>query len=334
MADVSIAGNAGTQACAHCRTELAPGALVCPACRTLVHRERLERLSAEAGIDAEAGRLIDARARWLEALALLPDESRQHELIRGRVAELTKRIEAMPASARPKAEGGWWKRGLGGAIAVGLLLLGKLKFLILGLTKASTFVSMFAFFGVYWNAFGWPLALGLVVSIYIHEMGHVAMLKRLGLQAGAPLFIPGIGAMVLLKERIDDPAVDAKIGLAGPVWGLGAGLAAYALGRVTGAPIWGAIAQLTGWLNLFNLIPIWQLDGARGFHALSTWQRWGVVLALALAFALTAQKLLIIIGLVAAFRALQRTSVPGDARALATFVALVGALSWLAIPVR
>ena len=220
----------------------------------------------------------------------------------------------MPASARQKIEGAWWKRGLGVAAAIVLLLLGKFKFLVLGLTKASTFVSMFAFLGVYWNAFGWPLALGLVLSIYIHEMGHVAMLKRLGLRAGATLFIPGIGALVLLKERIDDPSVDAKIGLAGPVWGLGAGLGAFALHRLTGAPIWGAIAELTGWLDLFNLIPIWQLDGARGFHALSSAQRWTVVGALALAFVLTAQKLLIIVGLVAVFRAFQRTAVPGDTR--------------------
>ena len=60
-----------------------------------------------------------------------------------------------------------------------LLLVSKLKFLLLGLTKASTFISMFAFFGVYWSIYGWPLALGLVLSIYIHEMGHVAMLRRL-----------------------------------------------------------------------------------------------------------------------------------------------------------
>ena len=77
-----------------------------------------------------------------------------------------------------------------------------------------------------------------------------------------------------------------------------------------------------------------QLDGARGFHALSSVQRWAVVAALALAFVFTAQKLLIIVGLVAVFRAFQRTAVPGDARALATFVGLVGALSWLSMPVR
>ena len=180
----------------------------------------------------------------------------------------------MPGRLRRQRDGSleqqaWWTRGAAAAATVGLLLVGKLKFLLLGLTKASTFVSMFGFFAVYWSIYGWPLALGLVVSIYIHEMGHVAMLRRLGIDSGAPLFIPGVGALVMLKEHITDPIVDARIGLAGPVWGLGAAVAAWRIYFATGAAIWLAIAQLTAFLNLFNLIPIWQLDGSRGFHALS-----------------------------------------------------------------
>ncbi|HEU4994532.1 MAG TPA: site-2 protease family protein [Gemmatimonadaceae bacterium] len=225
----------------------------------------------------------------------------------------------------------WYKRGGAALIAVALLLVGKLKFLILGLTKASTFFSMFAFFGVYWRLYGWPLALGLVLSIYIHEMGHVAMLKRLGIDAGAPLFIPGVGALVLLKQRITDPSVDAKVGLAGPVWGLGAGLAAYAVYLYTRIPVWGAIAALTGFINMFNLIPVWQLDGSRGFHALAGWQRVGVVFAIAAAFYLTNQKMLLVIGAVAAFRAFQRTDTKGDMSAFATFAVLVFALAWLSV---
>src|SRR3979490_2152904 len=111
----------------------------------------------------------------------------------------------------------WWRRGALGVVSVALLLLSKLKFLLLGLTKASTLISMFAFFGVYWSIYGWPLALGLVLAIYIHEMGHVAMLRRLGINAGAPMFIPGVGAFVMLKQHIGDPLTDSKVGLAGPV---------------------------------------------------------------------------------------------------------------------
>jgi Zn-dependent protease len=182
---------------------------------------------------------------------------------------------------------------------------------------------------VYWQLYGWALAAGLVLSIYIHEMGHVAELRRLGIAAGAPLFIPGIGAVVMLKQRIDDPKTDARVGLAGPIWGLGAGLVAYAVYRVTGNQLWAAIAQLTGLLNLFNLIPIWQLDGARGFHALAGWQRWIVVGTVLVAYMLTSQGLLLVIGAVALWRALQTAPKEPDMVALVTFVALIGALSWL-----
>jgi Zn-dependent protease len=317
--------------CAQCGTELAPHAVACPACGLLVHSEKLKQIAANADEAVRAGDLVNARELWEAALRFLPVESQQYEKIRARITDLTKRIEAVPGSA-PKApvEGGWWRRGGAAIVAVALLLVGKLKFLLLGLTKASTFISMFAFFGVYWNLYGWPLALGLVVSIYIHEMGHVAMLRKLGIAAGAPLFIPGVGALVMLKQHVDDPITDAKIGLAGPVWGLGAALAALGVYAVTNAQIWLAIAHLTGFLNLFNLIPVWQLDGSRGFHALSRTERWIVVATIGVMLWLTGQRLLFLVGGVAVWRAAQKQVGPGDRRVLATFVVLVVLLSWIA----
>src|SRR5262249_44146238 len=189
-------------------------------------------------------------------------------------------------------------------------------------------------FGVYWSVYGWPLALGLVVSIYIHEMGHVSVLRQLGIAAGAPLFIPGVGAVVMLRQHVLDPITDAKIGLAGPGWGLGAGLGAVAIYEVTKADVWMAIAQLTGFINLFNLIPVWQLDGSRGFHALSQSQRWMVVAIVAVALFATEQRLLFLVGGVGVWRAMQRDAGPGDTRALAEFGVLVLALSALARGVR
>jgi Zn-dependent protease len=322
--------------CARCSTELAPTALICPACRSLVHSERLRTLAATADSLEQADDLIGARSAWQEALVLLPADSQQHQAISARIAGLTTRISALPVSQRGNdhANASRWKRVAAIAITAVAIAASKLKFLLLGLTKASTFFSMFAFFGVYWSVFGWPLALGLVVSIYIHEMGHVSVLKRLGIGAGAPLFIPGIGALVMLKERISDPKIDARIGLAGPVWGLGAALASLAAFRLTGAPIWKAIAELTAVINLFNLIPVWQLDGARGFNALSRAERWLVLGVIAVAFALSGQKMLIIIGAVGAYRAFQRQAGPGDPRTVATFALLVAALAWMSHPIR
>ena len=328
-------GSAHTGAsCSHCRTELPLHVLACPACQTLVHSADLKALAATAQTSAEEGRLEDARSAWMRALELLPPTSKQAGVIRARVEDLGRRIDRTDSGLGTASSDGsrtWWKQGAAGLIAVLLFSAGKLKFLLLGLTKAKTFFSMFAFFGFYWTQFGWPLAAGLVVSIYIHEMGHVHMLRRLGIAAGAPLFIPGLGAFVMLKQHPADALVDAKIGLAGPVWGLGAGLAAYAVFLATGAPIWAAIAQLTGFINLFNLIPIWQLDGSRGFHALGRIERWVAVVAIAAVFVLTGQKLLVIVGAVAIFRAFQRTDVQPHRKVLLVFIGLIVAHALLAM---
>lgn len=326
----------GRRSCAQCGTELASAALACPACQTLVHADRLRWLAARAESFVAAGKLGDARITWEEALGLLPASSKQHAVIAAKVTDLATRMTdaselghgAAPGAAR--TEGPWWKRWGAGAAAFLLLLIGKGKFLLVGLTKLPTFFSMFAFFGVYWATFGWPLALGLVVSIYIHEMGHVAAIVRLGKKPSAPMFIPGIGAFVSYSRGINDPREDAFIGLAGPIWGAGAGLIAFGVAKWTGSDTWLAIAQLTGMLNLFNLLPVFGLDGSHGFKALNTMQRWGVALAFMLAFWLTSFKLIILLALVAAWRAFGRDVGRGDAQTFANFLGLVGVLSWMA----
>ena len=320
-----------TTHCSRCGTELPPETLACPACAALIHADRLKELAAAAETATAAGELVAARTHWANALPLLPAPSQQYTALKSRHDELTRRInETSQELAPPQTAKPWWGRGLAGLATAVLLLAGKLKFLLLGLTKASTFISMFAFFGVYWSIYGWPLALGLVVAIYVHEMGHVSMLRRLGIAAGAPMFIPGVGALVLLKQHVTDPLTDAKIGLAGPVWGLGAALTALVIYFLSGARIWFAIAQLTGFINLFNLTPVWQLDGSRGLHVLARGERWVLVAAIAIVLMLTEQRLLFIVGGVAVWRSLQRNAGPGDTRVLATFVGLVIALSLLA----
>jgi Zn-dependent protease len=324
----------GNSVCPQCGTELAPHARACPACGLLLFADKLKKLAASADAATAAGDLVQARTDWQKALELLPYDSKQHETISARVADLNARIDGpgkpLAGSKPANPDHPAWRRALGGIVTAFLLLLGKLKFLILGLTKASTFFSMFAFFAVYWGIYGWPLALGLVVSIYIHEMGHVSALRKLGIAAGAPLFIPGIGALVMLKQHPSDAHVDAKIGLAGPIYGLGAGIVAMGVYLYTKIPIWQAIAQLTGVINLFNLTPVWQLDGSRGFHALNRVERCAVIGAIAIAYLLTSQGILLLVGIVAVWRAVQKEQGPGDRMALGTFMVLIGALSWLA----
>jgi Zn-dependent protease len=304
-------------------------ALACPACSALVHREQLQDLAARATEATTAGDRETARALWQQARDLVPPESEQRRAIGQRLAALSEGETTGPTLWK-RGHGAWGARVIGLLVALGLLFAGKLKFLLLGLSKLSTFASMYGFIAVYWSIYGWPLAVGLAVSIYIHEMGHVAMLRRLGIRADAPLFIPGVGALVMLRERVTDPVVDARIGLAGPVWGLGAAAAAFVVYSATGAGIWLAIAELTGFLNLFNLIPIWQLDGARGFHALSRPQRFMVLAAVGVALWLTDVGVLWLVGAVAAYQTFRTGSGPGHTPSAVTFAGLVLALSWFA----
>jgi Zn-dependent protease len=127
--------------------------------------------------------------------------------------------------------------------------------------------------GVYAMAFGWKFAVGLIASIYVHEMGHVERLRHYGIKATAPMFIPGFGAFVRLKQYPATPREDAQIGLAGPLWGAGAALAFLLIGKYSGHGGAVAIARVGAWINLFNLVPVWQLDGGRAFNAFSRQQR-------------------------------------------------------------
>ena len=213
-----------------------------------------------------------------------------------------------------------------------VFLLTKGKLLLLGLTKASTFFSMLLSLGVYWTLWGWKFALGFVLSIYIHEMGHVAMLRRFGIRASAPMFIPGFGAVVLLREKLTSPIEDARVGLAGPFWGLGAATASWGLSIAFHSPMFAAIAKTGAWINLFNLMPVWQLDGSRAFRALSRVQRGiAAVMLLATLFA-TSEHLLLLVLVVAAVRIFAKDADPqGDWRTLADYAFLTAALSALTL---
>ena len=326
--------------CDHCGSEIAAGLLICPGCHRLVYAARLGALQQDAEAASHAGNATAALEAWRSAIALVPEGSRQHDAIGARIDALAKIVgtgAATPAAAQAPPTTGPWK-WLGGMGAFGVLLW-KFKFLIvavatkgklllLGLTKASTVFSMALAFGVYWTAWGLWFALGLVVSIYVHEMGHVAALRRFGIPATAPMFIPGVGAIVRLRAQRLSPYEDARIGLAGPIWGLAAAGVAWGVALLGGGPMWAAIASTGAWINLFNLLPVWQLDGNRGLAALTRHERWTVVLAFALAWVWTADGLLVLLLIFAVVRAFDsRAPTTPDRTVLIQFVGLIFALT-------
>jgi Zn-dependent protease len=323
--------------CDRCGTELAPRLLVCPSCHRLVHAAELADLQAKADAATRDGAATVALEAWRRAIDLVPEGSRQHEAIGARIDALVQ-AGAGSAPSRPGAAmpGGW--KWLGGAGAAGLLLwkfkfllvaiATKGKLLLLGLTKASTFFSMALSLGVYWAAWGLWFAFGLVVSIYIHEMGHVAALRRFGIPATAPMFVPGFGAFVRLRAQRLSPYEDARIGLAGPIWGLGAAAAAFAAASLGAGPMWAGIASVGAWINLFNLMPMWQLDGNRGIAALSRPHRWIIVGAFAAAWMWSGDGLLVLLMIVAGVRAVRQDApAMSDQIVLGQFVGLIAALT-------
>lgn len=305
--------------------------LVCPACQAFTRVNELKQTAADAEKREAEGDLPGALSAWRSALTMLPPNTTQYDAILQRVDALSRQVERLPPSqraAKPTVDPASSKATAMGAAGILALVLGKAKFLIMGLTKAQTFFTMLLAFGVYWQVWGWKFAAGLVVSIYIHEMGHIAALRRLGFPTPPPLFIPGLGAVILLQQHVTSPREDARIGLAGPIWGMGAAIACLIIWYFTQSPYWLAIAHVGAYINLFNLLPFWQLDGARGFHALTKFQRFVAVAIIAAAFAASHDGLLIIIGAVALYKAIAE---PGndkrDEVALLQYVGLVAALT-------
>jgi Zn-dependent protease len=325
------------QRCAECGAEMPGGLLACPACARLVHGAELERLAATAQAAEGAGDLTTALASWRRAIELLPVGTSQRETIQRKMVTLSAAIDGRAGDGSPQSRTGRNGRAKAGAAAgagavgVALLkskallvaLLANGKLLLLGLLKLPTLISMLIYLP--WaSGRGIGFGIGLVASIYVHEMGHVAALRRYGIEASAPMFVPGFGALVRLKQYPTDAHEDARTGLAGPLWGLFAAGVAAALGVGLGWRTALAVASWGATINCFNLIPVWQLDGSRGLHALSRAERAAVaVVGVLTGFALH-QWMPAVVGVVAGVRAFGRDAHPGgDRRMFLLFAALI-----------
>jgi Zn-dependent protease len=179
-----------------------------------------------------------------------------------------------PAYEPARPEGGLWpvvKRFLAPLAAVSFLLA-KFKGLALLLLKVKflgTAVTMVVSVGAYALLFPVWFAVGFVVLIWVHEMGHVVQLRREGIAASAPMFIPFLGAFVAMKQMPKDVLAEARVGLAGPILGSLGALGAWGVYEVTQEPLFLGLAYVGFFLNLFNLLPMLPLDGGRAIGALS-----------------------------------------------------------------
>jgi Zn-dependent protease len=191
---------------------------------------------------------------------------------------------------------------IGGAVAALAVLLGKFKSVLLLLPKLkvlSTSATMLVSVGAYALIWGWRFAAGFVLLLFVHEMGHVIQLRREGIRATAPLFIPFMGAFVGMKQLPSDAAAEARVGLAGPVLGSLGCLVPLILWRSTGDVFFQALAFTGFFLNLFNLLPVLPLDGGRAMAALSPWMwiiGFGLLVGAAIAFPNPIMILILVLG--------------------------------------
>jgi Zn-dependent protease len=299
---------------------------VCDHCHALVHSDELERLAAEAKALEARGELQQAREKWLSGIDLLPPESKQADWIKQHAVELSAAGDtALMSDARNQAAAPMGpvnvldaKRGAAPQTAR---------------VNLASLLSFVAFIAIYWAASGMKFGVGFAVLILIHEMGHFVDIKRRGLPADMPVFLPGLGAYVRWQALGVSIETRAAISLAGPLAGLLASVACAALWWQTGNPLWSELARIGAILNLLNLIPVWVLDGGQAVLALSKIERIVLFVAcIALGLAL-GQNAFFLVALGAAYQAFFAGDLPAHPSRVTTIYYLA-VLTGLGVMIR
>jgi Zn-dependent protease len=220
-------------------------------------------------------------------------------------ASPTPAYEPAPAPPSPEPERPAWRRLLApvaGALFLVIKFAAKLKALLLLLPKIkllTTSATMLVSIGAYSLIWGWKFAVGFVLLLLVHEMGHVIQLRREGIKASAPMFIPFLGAVVAAKSLGDNALAEARVGLAGPILGTLGTAVLVPIAFVTDSELLQALAFTGFFLNLFNLAPVLPLDGGRAMAAMAPWMwfvGFGVLVGATVAFPNPIMILILLLG--------------------------------------
>ena len=311
--------------CSHCLAPLQPEDKLCAQCRAPVHSQQLEALRAQALAFERGQDPVNARNAWLAAAQLLPSESKEAQWMQ----EHARSLEQARSGSQPPPKPNPWTKRLG-PLAPIALLLAKGKTFLFALFKLKFLFSFAAFLGLYWALYGAWFGIGFAVMILIHEMGHYAEVKRRGLPADMPVFLPGLGAYVKWQALGVSTETRSLISLAGPAAGTLAALLAAALYWQTGHALWAALAHTGAWLNLLNLIPVWVLDGRGAVQPLDRMGRISLLVFAVLLFWWSGQATLLLLAAGMGWQ-LYRKPIPteGSVTVQIYFAALMVVLAWL-----
>jgi Zn-dependent protease len=297
---------------------------VCSSCHALVHAAQLEQLSSSARRHEQAKEFLAARTDWASALALLPPQISQADWIRANI----KRLDGLAGSTATKDARRAWARKFG-PLAPLLIVLANAKYL-LALLKFKFLLNLGSFVAVYWALYGMKFGIGFAILILVHEMGHFIDIKRRGLPADMPVFLPGLGAYVRWSALGVSAQTRALVSLAGPLAGcLGAAVCAV-LWMQSGDNFWVGLASLSALLNVLNLIPVWVLDGGQAILALNRTERIILCAASILLAVYFHQPLLLLVAGGAGYRLFSKDIPAAPSPAVTAYYLLVlAALSYL-----
>jgi Zn-dependent proteases len=316
------------RSCPRCSHELPLGALACDKCHALVHGRELERLAAEAKALEAKNEFRAAREHWLMSLPLLPQGSKQANWVRDHALELDLAVDRQQA---PESENKWaQKLGPVGPVAI---VLAKSKAVLAAIFKLKFLLSFAAFFSLYWALYGAAFGLGFATLILIHEMGHFIDIKRRGLPADMPVFLPGFGAYVRWRALGVPVETRAAVSLAGPLAGSIAAVACAIMWWKTGSGIWAALARSGAWLNVLNLIPVWSLDGGQAALALSKLERIGLLTLCLALWLILGENIFFLVAIGAAYRIFTKDIPPNPSLATSAYYAgilvCLGLIMWM-----
>jgi Zn-dependent protease len=259
----------------------------------LLHAEALRRLHDEAKQAEQERDWARALSCLGHCLELLPPETRQYRQIQDqarRLAHLYRAEPAQPDPARLEAPGPPAEStppadrtaapGQAGALGAAWgFAADSAQLMVRGLTRPRTAISMAVWVVTLGWLIGWRKALGFAAMVYVHEMGHLILIRFFGFRFAWPFFVPFLGAFVLQGKASARPREDAAISLAGPFAGIALSAVLFWLDLAVGLPaVARDLVQLNTVINLTNLLPFWILDGGR----LAECSRRGQVLALGL----------------------------------------------------
>ena len=261
---------------------------------------------AEAKTQEGSGDLRAALERWNQALALLPGDASQTGWVRKQVLRLELEQKLAPAEDQ------------GGRV----LALFSPKFLL----------SLAAFVGLASLTFGFAFGVGFAAQILIHEMGHYIDIRRRGLPADMPVFLPGLGAYVRWRAMGVSDRTRAEISLAGPLAGFFAATACAAMWWHTREDNWATLAHVGAMLNLLNLVPVWALDGGQAIVALDKAGRWTLLIVCIALWPLLGQPVFFLVAGGIAYRLFMKDPAtepcPSVTAYFAAVLALLGAVLW------